>query len=148
MKSTNSRITYAQLVSDVVKYCNAIGSSDCISEIARCVRSQMYLCGVGETALSHPTMKTICEAIAAASLYKEIEAAGVARRAQSYKAQNAAMRWAEKVAAELIADNADYAAVKARVFEQAGVEDDGVGLEAVDILSEYDFCKSKEKKER
>ena len=108
----------------------------------------MYLCGVGETALSHPTMKTICEAIAAASLYKEIEAAGVARRAQSYKAQNAAMRWAEKVAAELIADNADYAAVKARVFEQAGVEDDGVGLEAVDILSEYDFCKSKEKKER
>ena len=26
-----------------------------------------------------------------------------------------------KVAAELIADNADYAAVKARVFEQAGV---------------------------
>lgn len=29
------------------------------------------------------------EAIAAASLYKEIEAAGVARMAQPYKAQNA-----------------------------------------------------------
>lgn len=52
------------------------------------------------------------------------------------------------MAAELIADNADYAAVKERVFEQDGVEDDGVGSEAVDNLSEYDFYKSKEKKEQ
>ena len=94
----------------------------------------MYLCGVGETALSHPTMKTICEAIAAASLYKEIEAAGVERRAQPNKAQNAAMRWAEKVAAELIADNADYAAVKSRVFEQAGVDDEVAEKEKQELM--------------
>ena len=133
MKKANIKIPYAQIVSDVRQWCNSIGFSDCISEIARCVRSQMYLCGVGEPALSHPTMRTICEAIAVVSIYKEIEAAWVARRrAQPYKAQNAAMRWAEKVAAELIADDADYAAVKSRVFEQAGVEDEDADLMEID----------------
>ena len=46
------------------------------------------------------------------------------------------MRWAEKVAAELIADNADYAAVKARVFEQSGIEDEVAEKEKQELILE------------
>lgn len=118
------QMTYKHLKSQVQQWCNAIGYDDLIADIARCVGSRMWLSGVSEKVLRNPIVMSLFEAIAVASIYREVESAGLERRARPDKAQNSAVKWAEKVAAKLIADKADYAAVKASVLAQCGVDEE------------------------
>ena len=114
-------MTYKQLLPYIELYCKAIRFEGLISEISKCVRVQMYLCGMSDEALANPVVNTICDVIAVSSIYKEV-VSSVNRRSQPWKAQNAAMRWAEKVALELMEDKSDYESIKAKVIADSGLD--------------------------
>ena len=114
-------MTYKQLIPFIELYCKAIRYEGLLSEISKCVRVQMYLCGMSDEALANPVVNTICDVIAVSSIHKEVVSSDN-RWSLPWKAQNAAKRWAEKVALELMEDKSDYESIKAKVISDSGLD--------------------------